>query len=77
VATREHEGETLTNEITESLHAALDRIEKRVSKLTADAKVSAVPAVKALAKEHFLVTLLLVLGLGFFLGKALAPRDRR
>jgi hypothetical protein len=75
VATRESNG--AADALGDSFHAALDRIEKRVAKLSADAKASALPAVKAFAKDHLLLTLLVVLGFGFLLGRALTPRGRR
>jgi hypothetical protein len=74
VATREKDE---ANGLSGSLHEALDRIEKRVSKLTADARTSALPAMKTFAKDHLLWTLLIVLGLGFLLGAAFTPRGRR
>jgi hypothetical protein len=63
--------------LSESLHEALDRIEQRVAKLREEAESSALPAVKAFAKEHLIFTLVMMLGLGFLLGKALTPRGRR
>jgi hypothetical protein len=64
-------------DLSKSLHDLLDRAEKRVTKLAAEATDSAVPAVRTFAKEHLLLTLLIVLGLGFLLGKAANPRGRR
>jgi hypothetical protein len=63
--------------LSNSLNEALDKIEQRVAKLRAEAEASTLPAVKAFAKEHLLFTLLMMLGLGFLLGRALTPRGRR